>query len=146
VRALAGVDVHTAPPKAFVQYLNSDLDPTTVRPYESILLPVDTDLDCAVLWSVSPEFEAFARAAGGQGADVRTPGDLVELARSHGINDLFREWTPDERAEIRADGKIPVLEKWLPGATLDDLMTRAALESFTADQATLDDRIRGLAC
>jgi len=146
VGTLAGVDVHTAPPKAFLQYLDSHLDPADVRPYGGTDLEVDTDLDCSVLWSVTPELEVLARAAAEPATRVRGPGDLVELARAHDVGDLFRDWTADERAEIRADGKIPILEKWLPRTALDDLMTRAALESFTADQAALDDRIRGLMC
>ena len=47
------------------------------------------------------------------------------------------------------DGKIPVYATWKSrlesGAIgLDALMNLSALQSFTTDQAALDDRIRGL--
>ena len=39
-------------------------------------------------------------------------------------------------------GKIPALDEWSQEIALDDLMTQSALQSFSKDQAELDDRIR----
>ena len=42
-------------------------------------------------------------------------------------------------------GKIPDTSRWQDRASLDDLMTESALQSFTKDQAAFDDRIRKIA-
>jgi hypothetical protein len=68
---------------------------------------------------------------------------VIELARECDVGDLFRAWTPDEEREILKKGKIPDLSRW-PGVALDDLMSVSALQSFTADQAKLDERIARL--
>ena len=71
------------------------------------------------------------------------------FARDHECGDLFRAWTPEELAQIKSDGKIPSWTRWreeiLAGrASLDDLLSNSALQSFVADQGALDDRIRRL--
>ena len=47
-----------------------------------------------------------------------------------------------ELEKIQEQGKIPRLEEWPNEVALDDLMTQSALQSFTKDQSSLDDRIR----
>ena len=139
---LAGVDVFTAPPKAFEGFLKLDISPDEVKRYPTTELPVEADIDLSSLWEVSEAVRTLGAAVDSRGVD--TARDLVALSMEAGVGDLFHAWTDDERAEVRADGKIPVLSKWLGRIALDDLMTRAALESFRVDQNALDDRIRSL--
>ncbi len=143
VVTLAGVDVHTIPPKVFRGFVELGAA-ATIAPYSAVDLPVQADLDLSVLWGVPDAFVDFARRAHAEGGTIASGADLVRLAVESGFGDLFHTWTDDERAEVRADGKIPVLSKWAGRVAIDDLMTRAALESFRVDQAALDDRLRGL--
>lgn len=143
VVTLAGVDVHTIPPKVFRGFVELGAA-ERIAPYSSVDLPIQADLDLGVLWDVPGSFVEFARRAHAGAASLASGNDLVRLAVESGFGDLFHTWTGDERAEVRADGKIPVLSKWAGRVAIDDLMTRAALESFCVDQAALDDRLRGL--
>ncbi len=143
VRALAGVDVHTIPPKALAEYLALAIDPSEVHAAPLADLPVEAEIDLDTLWEVPAEFLDFATRADQEGETI-TPRELCDLARRYAVGDLFHPWTPEECAEIRADGKIPTTAKWLGRVALDDLMTRSALESFITDQQALDNRLRGL--
>ena len=142
VIALAGVDVQTIPPKVAGQFLamrTSSLTPDMGRE-----LPVQPAEGLDTLWEITDGFRAFVEQAAALGDEIRSPEHLRELAARHGVNDFLRDWTPQERAEIRAGGKIPKLSRWQGVSGLDDLMTMAALESFGADQAELDQRIAAL--
>lgn len=141
---LAGVDVHTIPPKALAEFLSLGFAPEEIRPLKSHWLDVDASIDLSVLWDLPDSFRNFARNAVASSDKHYDGGGLVATARHQGVRDLFHHWSPDECAEIRADGKIPKTAKWLDRVALDDLMTRAALESFRVDQEDLDNRIRGL--
>jgi len=143
VVTLAGVDVHTIPPKVFRGFVELGTA-GTVAPYSAVDLPVQADLDLGALWDVPDAFVDFAGRAHAEAGSIASGADLIRLAGESGFGDLFHAWTADERAEIRADGKIPILDKWVGRVAIDDLMTRAALESFCVDQAALDDRLRGL--
>ena len=149
VATLAGVDVQTIPPKAAAQYLAMETVDGQLRRHTSQELKIElahdglakiVDLD--ILWDVDERFIAFVDDAASQADSMAYGGDLMQVAREHGIN-IFREWTNEERRAIREHGKIPDLAKW-PDAPIDDLMSISALESFARNQAALDDRIRGL--
>jgi hypothetical protein len=43
---------------------------------------------------------------------------------------------------IRKQGKIPNVAAFAGRASLDDLMTESAIQSFIVDQKAFDDRIR----
>lgn len=149
---LAGLDVFTMPTSAAAEFrLRYAAGETAVTSRLGRDFPVTVSepevADC--LWRVDPAVaeagEALARAE----TAAWTGTDFAGAARDHGLGDMFRAWTPAERAEIRAAGKIPSWRRWGADlrsgrAALDDLMTQAALESFVTDQAQLDDRIRGL--
>ena len=130
VATLAGVDVYTMPPGS--------------ASYDSVDLPVEADIDLTALWDVSDAFRSFAAEAVRRAEELRAGADLTALAEGVDGGGFLREYTPDEAMEIRTDGKIPVTSKWLGRVPLDDLMSRAALESFTVDQKALDDRLRGM--
>ncbi len=152
VRSLAGLDVYTMPVAAAQEYLRAyEADP---RPVESQLdadFPVEAGsmpvLD--VLWREDAGVYAAAEALAGADTDGWTGADLAGFVRDHGAPDLFRAWTGDESAQIRADGKVPSWNRWKQALTagevaLDDLMTQSALQAFVVDQEQLDGRIRRL--
>jgi len=149
IPALAGVDVFTMPPKAAAEYLEMDVSQADCRPRKSKELHVelaDTGLarvtDLTTLWTIDENAIAFVEDAVKQADEIPSGKQLVRLAREHEV-DMLREWSADERAAIRAKGKIPNLSDW-PGEPIDGLMSIAALETFAKDQAELDTRIRGL--
>jgi transaldolase len=144
VATLAGVDVYTMPPGVFGQFLASGAAAADLHPYDSVDLPVEADIDLTALWDVSDAFRGFAAEAVRRAEELRAGADLTALAEGVDGGGFLREYTPDEAMEIRTDGKIPVTSKWLGRVPLDDLMSRAALESFTVDQKALDDRLRGM--
>ena len=144
VAALAGLDVYTMPPGVFGQFLASGAAAADLHPYDSVDLPVEADIDLTALWDVSDAFRGFAAEAVRRAEELRAGADLTALAEGVDGGGFLREYTPDEAMEIRTDGKIPVTSKWLGRVPLDDLMSRAALESFTVDQKALDDRLRGM--
>jgi transaldolase len=147
VAALAGVDVHTIPPKVARDYLDSSPDLSSIRRRSSgeftVELPSDARLAAMLraLWEVTPEFDAFCRKAEGAADSLRSGRDLLRLAQDCGIGDFFRDWPVEEQLELRKGGKIPELGRWRDVAAVDDLMSQAALQSFAADQAELDERI-----
>lgn len=143
VVALAGVDVLTIPPKAAQEYLAMDVAREDVAPINWRDLPVRVDSDrFEALWRVDEKMVGFTDTLLRSPDRITSGRQLVDLSRAQGVN-LFRDWSAEDRAAIRAHGKIPDLSAW-PDAPLDDLMSVSALESFAADQTALDERIRGL--
>jgi len=148
VADLAGVDVLTIPPKAAQELLDAGRPaPREAEPREFEVAfaggrsAAEAGVD--VLWEIAPQVRRFGAALLDEDRRDMTGADVLELARDYGVGDLFRAWTAEEEAEIRAKGKIPDLSRW-PEAALDDLMTVSALQSFAADQQQLDDRIARL--
>jgi len=96
----------------------------------------------STLWEIDAEFEQFAKEfAAREDIEKLSGEDLVEAARQAGVDDLFYDFSEEEAREIREHGKIPDLSRWRNRVALDDLMTQCALQSFTADQQALDERI-----
>lgn len=155
VADLAGLDVFTMPTSVARDFVANPPDLASIRDRTgddpTVTLAPEYDpkaVGLPSLWEVTSEVQdAAARLAALPVADL-TPDDLVRCLEEAGLN-LFRRWTPEERAIIEAEGKIPKYERWANElangrVALDDLMTTAALQSFTADQKALDARIRGL--
>jgi transaldolase len=151
---LAGVDVHTIPPKAASEYRDA--------PASNPVSRVDQDPDVPLSEGVTPELfnaaslwdlpDAFVRAVDdllAKSLDDIGPVELQAHFEDSGIHGFLPAWSGDEQATIRADGKIPVLARWqerlVDGSLgLDALMNMSALQAFTADQEKLDARIRSL--
>jgi len=58
-------------------------------------------------------------------------------------SNILYEFSEQDLAEIKKDGKIPKLDKWVERkAPLDYLMTVSAIKSFETDQEALDNRIK----
>jgi transaldolase len=152
--ALAGLDVLTIPPKVAMAFreryrqapillsrqVENDPPVTLAPPHDLGRTGLET------LWTVADGFRRYVDGLMDRDLESLTPDVLVSTARDHGVS-LFHPWTQKEWQQISDDGKIPLYERWadrLADGTLglDDLMTAAALASFTTDQAALDARIR----
>jgi len=149
VADLAGVDVFTMPPKVAADFLSAGHDPCTIqsqigRDFEVAMASPEAVQIVEPLWEISDRVKALGEAVAGRGASL-TAEDLRQADADTGAG-LFHRFTAEEKAVIRADGKIPVLAKWRDsGIALDDLMTQSALQSFAVDQAALDARLLNLA-
>ena len=153
VRDLAGLDVMTIPPKAAKALLALGLAPEqltdrTATAYEPQLAegldPAAVGLD--TLWNIGAPLVACVDALEQENLDSFTPDDLVAFFADHGCPLLFPRWTDAQVATSADEGKIPRLDHWreplAAGAIgLDSLMNLAGLNSFTADQAAMDDRV-----
>lgn len=147
VATLAGVDVHTIPPKAAAEYLEMDIPKSDIRKRRSEELVVELDSNKPVeassvmkLWEIDEPFIAFTEDAVKQADQLKSGDDLMKLAERHNVA-LFGGWTAEDRKKIREKGKIPDISQW-PGAPLDDLLSISALETFAKDQEALDNRIK----
>jgi transaldolase len=152
---LAGLDVFTMPTSVARDLAAGKVDVASLRDRtnDDVTVTLWPGHDPAAvglpaLWEVSPELRALAARLGELGAERLTPDGLVTRLEEAGLN-LFRRWSPEERATIEAEGKIPRYSRWAGELAagrlaLDDLMTTAALHSFAADQRALDAHIREL--
>jgi transaldolase len=143
---LAGVDVFTIPPKAVEEFYAQGHKPEeiTSRLHEQYEIHLNDDVDRSrieVLWTIDDTFQKFTQDLANRGGVNLTGDDLRAADKDYGTK-LFSNFTPEEQAEIRAKGKIPETARWTGRASLDDLMTESALQSFTTDQNAFDDRIR----
>jgi transaldolase len=155
VWSLAGVDVMTIPLAVAQEYAESAQPPVARRgPAAAAVVPdVDaaarTSLHLDRLWDVTPEFRATVERLLGEDLDRMTAAQFTAFMRRNGAADLFPEFDGGDLEAIRAGGKIPHLDRWQArlesGAVgIDALVNAAGLQSFAADQAALDDRVRGL--
>jgi transaldolase len=100
-------------------------------------------------WDLDRGFEAAAAAAAGLDANTATADDVLAALADSGAGDLFPQFSAEEAAKVRDEGKIPNYASWVERVragtcSWDGALTAAALASFTKDQDALDERIRGL--
>jgi transaldolase len=146
--SLAGVDVFTIPPKAVEEFYGQGHKPEDITSrvdarYEVTLADTTDKSSVEVLWTVDDRFKKFAQELADRGGVHLTGDDLRQADKDHGTH-LFANFTAEEQAAIRAKGKIPETARWQGRASLDDLMTESALQSFTTDQDAFDNHIREL--
>jgi transaldolase len=144
--ALAGVDVYTVPPKAVAEFYTQNRQPEdiTLKTAENYTVTLNSSTDNAaieLLWTVDDRFKRFAADLDSMGGDKINGDDLRTADKDFGVK-LFSNFTESEKTEIRTKGKIPETARWHSRASLDDLMTESAIQSFTVDQAAFDDHIR----
>lgn len=144
--SLAGVDVFTIPPKAVAEFYEQGHKPEDVvsrtgEIYEVTLEPSVDKSSVEVLWTIDDAFKKFASELASRGGVNLSGDDLRTADKDHGTK-LFSNFTPDEQTAIRTKGKIPETSRWAGRASLDDLMTESALQSFITDQNAFDDHIR----
>lgn len=143
---LAGVDVFTIPPKAVEEFLAQGHKPEdlTSRLQEQYEVHLNNDADKSLveaLWTIDETFKKFAQDLASRGGVNLTGDDLRAADKDYGTK-LFSNFTAEEQAAIRAKGKIPETARWTGRASLDDLMTESAIQSFITDQNAFDNRIR----
>ena len=152
VRDLAGVDVMTMP-LATAAEARARLDgrwQSKVRELYQVNLSPGVDearLRLPVLWDVTEKDESLARSLAER--EPSSAEELAERARDLGVGDLFPRLSDADRGFLAADGKIPKHARWSERIArgelaIDALCTMAGLQSFSADQRELDDRIRRL--
>jgi len=144
--SLAGVDVYTIPPKAVAEFYAQNHRPEdiTLKTAENYTVTFNPSTDVAaveLLWTVDDRFLRFAHDLDSMGGETINGDDLRTADKDFKIG-LFTNFTAAEKLEIRAKGKIPETARWQGRASLDDLMTESAIQSFTVDQAAFDDHIR----
>lgn len=154
VGALAGVDVFTMPPKVAADYHSHPLPRPSSRVHDELAVATAhgvalSDFAGSTLWETSGPVRAAAAELGRENPLTLTPERIVQRLAQGGAGDIFPQWTPEDVATADRDGKIPVYAHWKERLAsgqigLDALMNLSALRSFTADQAALDERVRGL--
>jgi len=152
VEALAGVDVMTIPAGAASDArarLSGKWESRLSRSYEVRLAGgvEEKKVRLSVLWDVGDREKELARSL--QARPPQTGSELAARARDLGVNDLFPDMSAEELHRLAKEGKVPRHSSWASRisagtAAVDSLLNLAGLASFTADQAALDDRVRGL--
>ena len=147
VAFLAGLDVMTIPPVIMEQFLKMEhSDPMSINIGKDIQPGIDFShsdgFRFSKLWEVPDTFVQFVNdLLAKTNLDTMTGGEMESFCKERNV-DLFFPFSPAQLKKILDLGKIPVLDEWSQEIALDDLMTQSALQSFSKDQAELDDRIR----
>ncbi len=147
---LAGVDVFTMPPKVAAEGHKNLEGKFTSRLHENYdinLYESSKDAHLEKFWEVNDKVISLAERFAAKVPD--TASELIHIAHEEGCEDMFPMLSRDEKTSIAADGKIPVHSRWAQKISEgkiapDTLLSLAGLASFAADQAALDQRIRGI--
>ncbi len=147
---LAGTDVYTMPPKVAAsgrKELSGEFSSKTHENYDVSIFDTAKEAHIEKFWEVDSKVLSLA---GRLAAKVPATGsELIHIAHEEGCEDMFPTLSKEEKSFIASDGKIPVHSRWAMKIkegkiAPDTLLTLAGLASFTADQAMLDQRIRGI--
>ena len=148
VAFLAGLDVMTIPPSAMAEFLEMKHPVGIMR--SNIGKDINPGIDFShphglrfhKLWEVPDAFVQFVNdLLASTNLDSMNGREMESFCRDQNV-DLFYPFSPAQLKKILDLGKIPRLGEWSQEVALDDLMTQSALQSFSKDQAALDDRIR----
>jgi transaldolase len=147
---LAGADVFTMPPKVAAAGRKSLPGKFSSRMHENYDVSVYESAKEAQIekfWKVNDKVLTLAERLASR---VPSTGkELIQIAHEEGCEDMFPSLTKEEKSFLAKDGKIPVYSRWEKKIkegkiAPDTLLTLAGLESFTADQKMLDDRIKSI--
>ena len=154
ISTLAGVDVHTMPPKVAAQYQENPVEGVTGELQEDLKVNLASgitfdDFNASSLWQVPDAFKTCVDELLKRNIDQLKPEDIQTHFADAGFAGFLPQWSEQNIQTIAADGKIPVYDKWkdkLKDAQtgLDALMNISAFHSFATDQKQLDDRIKSL--
>lgn len=156
VGTLAGVDVHTMPPKVVAGFESLGIDPRTVKsrvneqPKVTLSPGVDEGtLTLSSLWDVPGRFKAAALTLARKSAEGVSPEAVRAHFEKSGFTDFLPAWSEEDIRAVQEDGKIPKLSRWKERfargeAALDAVMNLSGLMSFASDQEAMDERIEGL--
>jgi hypothetical protein len=148
VAFLAGLDVMTIPPVVMEEFL--EIKHLVGSTKSNIGKDIQPGIDFShpqgfrfsKLWEVPDTFVQFVNELLANTNLDCMSGEKMELFCREQNVDLFYPFSSAQLKKILDLGKIPVLDEWSQEIALDDLMTQSALQSFSKDQAELDDRIR----
>jgi transaldolase len=150
LRALAGTDLYTMPPKvaadgrrnldgAFENMINHDYTPG-----------VKSDMVESGIYKFWRVDENLEKLSAELGKKLPASGESLERSfRDAGFEDVFPVLSDEDIKVLSADGKIPVSSRWADRIAEgklapDTLLNLAGLLSFTADQGKLDSRIESM--
>jgi transaldolase len=144
---LAGTDVFTMPPKVAAagrKSLTGKFSSRTHENYDVSMYPSAKDAAIEKFWEVDDKVLSLAQRLFQK--IPATGAELIHIAQEEGCEDMFPSLSKEEKATIASDGKIPVFSRWQQKIrdgkiAPDTLLNLAGLASFSADQATLDQRI-----
>ena len=152
ISSLAGLDVFTIPTKVASASVNEIKEPFVSNRDKDYVVHMNPEVDqdtvkIEKLWQYSETEHNFAHFVDDNSVD--DPDELVKIAHSYGLQDLFPKLTDKEINQIAADGKIPIHKTWAGhiknnSIAIDTLLNLAGLASFSDDQKALDDRIKSL--
>jgi transaldolase len=147
---LAGIDVFTIPPKVAAaghKELSGKFMPRTHENYDVSLFESAKEAHVEKFWEVDQKVLKLAERLAGR---IPSKGsDLISIVHEEGCEDMFPILSREEKGFISSDGKIPVHSRWEKKISEgkiapDTLLTLAGLDSFTADQQALDQRIKNI--
>lgn len=150
LRALAGTDLYTMPPKVAADG-RRNLDGTFKNMIDHDYTPgVNADMVESGIYKFWRVDENLEKLSADLGKKLPGSGDLLEKSfRDAGFIDVFPVLSDEDLNVLAADGKIPVSSRWsdrIAGGKIapDTLLNLAGLLSFTADQGKLDSRIESM--
>ena len=154
VAGLAGIDIHTMPPKVAVQYQETPTEEVPAQLQEQLRVNLAEgitfdDFNASSLWNLPGTFKTCVEQLLKRNIDHLTPEDVQAHFADAGFADFLPLWSEQDIQSVISDGKIPDYQKWrdkLQNAKigLDALMNISAFYSFATDQKMLDGRIESL--
>jgi len=125
---------------------SEDVEDRTKDNPEAGINSSDTEIGIKALWEVDDRLRNFLSALEKENLDAYSGDDLVAFAAQHGCADVLVEWTEEQVAVSRQEGKIPKITNWIEPLAegrigLDSVMNLAGLNSFAADQEAMDQHV-----
>ena len=156
VADLTGLDVMTMPPKVAEEVLQLRLSSGQIQDKTHMQYTPGVDdqagIDAArldTLWDVPETLIECVNQLEKEDLDKFDGQQLLDFFAEYGSADVLVDWTDEQIATSRREGKIPKLDNWKqPLASkdigLDSLMNLAGLNSFKMDQEVMDKRIQNV--
>lgn len=152
IETISGTDVYTIPPSVAskaIELLKSPIKNYIPIGYKFAPPKSLTNSNTQVkkLWYVPSDLIKLAKSINKE--VPKKTENLKEQFDNAGYSDLVPELNTSDIETIAIDGKIPIHDKWLTQISnntlaIDSLLTLGGLESFKADQAELDNRVKRL--
>lgn len=150
IESLAGADVFTIPPKvasAGRRELSGQFSSRMHENYDVSIYDSKEEVHIEKFWKVDSKVLTFAEKLISKFPETGT--ELIHIAHESGCEDMFPFLSKEDKKFIASDGKIPVHSRWEKRLTEgkiapDTLLSLAGLASLTADQKSLDQRIRSI--
>lgn len=148
-----GLDVMTIPPKVAAEFLELGLSGEQMQDKTHSRYTPDVDDEASIdnvrldtLWDVPQALVECVDQLEKEDLDTFDAQKLFGFFAEYGCADVLVNWTNEQIATSRAEGKIPNLENWKKAFAnkeigLDALMNLAGLNSFKMDQEAMDQRI-----